>query len=135
MGAWYTIGLLVGVGVSLGILAAGVVPRWPAAALAAGALGALIGILAFHWTQAVGGGLGGLTGGLASTPVVAGALRRGGTRIGLAMLVGAAGVIAAGLAFVPAVGYLEAVVLPALALRLRSKTPERFAGLRTLARD
>jgi len=36
---------------------------------------------------------------------------------------------------VPFVGYLEAVVLPALGLRLRSREPERHAGLRTLARD
>ena len=42
---------------------------------------------------------------------------------------------AAGLAFVPVAGYLEAVALPVLALRLRRRTPERYAGLRTLARD
>jgi hypothetical protein len=74
-------------------------------------------------------------GGLAATPVVSGALRRGGTRAGLALLVALGAVVAAGIAFVPALGYVEAVVLPALALRLRAKTPERFAGLRTLARD
>jgi hypothetical protein len=36
---------------------------------------------------------------------------------------------------VPALGYLEAVALPALAARLRRRSPERYAGLRTLARD
>jgi hypothetical protein len=51
------------------------------------------------------------------------------------VLVGLAAVVTAGLAFVPALGYLEAVVLPALALRLRRREPERYAGLRTLARD
>ena len=30
---------------------------------------------------------------------------------------------------------IEAVVLPAFALRLRRREPERYAGLRTLARD
>ena len=135
MGAWYTIGLLVGIGVALGILAAGIVPRAPVAALAAAVVGAVIGVLVFKWWQAIGGGAGGIAGGLAAAPVVTGALRRGGTRAGLALIVGIAAVVAAGLAFIPAVGYLEAVVLPALAVRLRGKTPERFAGLRTLARD
>jgi hypothetical protein len=135
VGAWYTIGLLVGLGVSFGILAAGLVPRGPIAALVAAAVGVVLGVLVFHWMQGVGGAAGGLVGGLAATPVVAGALKRGGTRGGLALLVGLGAVVAAALAFIPAVGYVEAVVLPALAVRLRRKTPERFAGLRTLARD
>ena len=33
------------------------------------------------------------------------------------------------------VGYLEAVAVPALGARLRSRAPERHAGLRSLARD
>jgi hypothetical protein len=66
---------------------------------------------------------------------VTGALRRGGTRGGTATLVALAALVTAGLAFVPVVGYLEAVALPALALRLRRREPERYAGLRTLARD
>jgi hypothetical protein len=40
----------------------------------------------------------------------------------------------AALAFVPVVGYLEAIVVPALGLRLRRRAPERHAGLRTLAK-
>jgi hypothetical protein len=51
------------------------------------------------------------------------------------LLVGAGAVLAAGLAFVPVVGYLEAAALPVLGLRLRRREPERHAGLRTLARD
>jgi len=39
------------------------------------------------------------------------------------------------LAFVPLVGYLEAVAVPALAARARRRRPERYAGLRSLARD
>ena len=74
-------------------------------------------------------------GGLGATPIVRGALRRGGTRGGVAAIVGAAALVAAALAFVPFVGYVEAVVLPALGLRTRSREPERHAGLRTLARD
>ena len=67
--------------------------------------------------------------------VVAGALRRGGTRGGTGALVGGGALLLAGAAFIPVVGYLEAVALPALAARLRRTQPERYAGLRTLARD
>ena len=41
----------------------------------------------------------------------------------------------AALAFVPAVGYLEAVALVVLAVRARRRRPGRYAGLRSLARD
>ena len=135
MGDWYTVGLGVGLGVALGVLAAGVLPRRYVAPVLAAAAGVGIGFLIEDWNEAVGGLLGGLAGGLGATPVVAGALRRGGTRGGLAALVGAAALAAAALAFVPFFGYLEAVVLPALGLRLRAREPERHAGLRTLARD
>jgi hypothetical protein len=43
--------------------------------------------------------------------------------------------VLAALALVPFLGYLEAVAVPALATRARHRRPERFAGLRTLARD
>ena len=49
--------------------------------------------------------------------------------------VGLAAAALAGLAFVPGLGYVEAAVLPLLALRARRREPERHAGLRTLARD
>ena len=35
---------------------------------------------------------------------------------------------------IPVVGYLEAIALPAVAARLRRRSPERYAGLRTLAK-
>jgi len=135
MGAWYTIGILVGLGAAFGILTAAVVPRVVVVALVAVAAGVAVGFLVFDWDEALGGAIGGALGGLGATPVVAGALRRGGTRGGTAVLVGAGALAAAGLAFVPVVGYLEAAVLPALGLRLRRREPERHAGLRTLARD
>jgi len=134
MGAWYWIGVLAGLGAALGILCTGIVPRRVAALFAAVVAGA-IGITVFGWDEAVGGLVGGVTGGLGAIPILRGALRRGGTRGGLAALVALSALVAAGLAFVPVLGYLEAVVLPALALRLRAKEPERYAGLRTLARD
>jgi hypothetical protein len=135
MGAWYWIGVLVGVGVAAGLVFAAVVPRWFVAALPAAAIGAVLGILVSHWPEAVGGGLGGVAGAVGAAPVVAGALRRGGTRGGLALFVGLGALVVAGLAFVPVLGYLEAAALPALGFRLRSRLPERYAGLRTLARD
>jgi hypothetical protein len=70
----------------------------------------------------------------AGAQVVTGALRRGGTRGGLAVLVAGAALVVAALAFIPIVGYLEAVVVPALAARLRGRAAERYAGLRTLAK-
>lgn len=135
MGSWYTIGLLAGLGVAVGVLAAGLFPRLAAAALGAVVVALGIGFARFDWDEAVAGAVGGALGALGATVIVTGALRRGGTRSGTAVLVGVAAVVAAGLAFVPALGYLEAVVLPALALRLRRREPERYAGLRTLARD
>ena len=135
MGTWYTIGILVGLGAAFGIVAAGIVPRYVVAVVAAVVVAVVVGLLVWDWDEAVGGAVGGVLGALGATTVVAGALRRGGTRGGTALLVGAGAVVAAGLAFVPVVGYLEAVVIPAIGLRLRRREPERHAGLRTLARD
>jgi hypothetical protein len=45
-----------------------------------------------------------------------------------------AAIVAAGLAWIPVDGYLEAAALPAVAARLRRRSPERYAGLRTLAK-
>ena len=135
MGDWYTIGVSAGLGAAIGVLAAGFFPRrWIAPVLAA-IVGLGIGLLVENWQEAVAGFVGGFLGGLGATPVVRGALRRGGTRGGTAALVGGAAVVVAALAFIPIVGYLLAVALPAFGLRTRSREPERHAGLRTLARD
>jgi hypothetical protein len=73
---------------------------------------------------------------VSSVPIVAGALRGGGTRRGVAALVVLTGFVVAALGFVPAVGYLEAVAAPLLAARARRRGgPRRYAGLRILARD
>jgi ammonia channel protein AmtB len=79
--------------------------------------------------------VGGVVGAACTVVVVAGALRRGGTRGGLALLVAAAAAALAALALVPAAGFLEALALPVLAIRLRRTQAERYAGLRTLAKD
>lgn len=139
MGDWYTIGLALGIGTALGALFAGLLSSTPlgraAAIVLAGVAGAAAGFAIEDWTEIAGGAVGGLVGAGAAIVVVAGALRRGGTRGGLALIVAAVAAGLAGLAFVPGAGYLEAVALPALAARLRRTQAERYAGLRTLARD
>ena len=140
MGEWYTIGLALGLGAALGTLIAGLLATqpWgrPAAAAVPGVLGgALVGFAIDDWTEILAGAGGGAVGALAAAVVVTGALRRGGTRSGLALIVAVLAGGLAGLAFVPLVGYLEAVVLPVLAARLRRTQAERYAGLRSLARD
>ncbi len=135
MGSWYWIGVLAGVGVAIGILLAGILPRTVIVCLLAAVAGAAIGFGVFGWPEAVGGALGGVSGGFGATPVVVGALRRGGTRLGVGGLVALVALAAAAIAFIPIAGYLEAVLMPALAIRVRRQTPERYAGLRTLARD
>ena len=138
MGDWYTIGLAAGLGAAIGLLFAGLLSATPlgraAAVVLAAAAGVLAGLAIDDWTEALGGGAGGLVGGAAATVVVAGALRRGGTRGGTALLVAAAAILLAAAAFVPALGYLEALALPVLAVRLRRRAGERYAGLRTLAK-
>jgi hypothetical protein len=141
MGAWYWIGVAAGLGAAAGVLLAGTL-RVAAIALAvvAAAVGAGLGygIDAWRpgsWGDVVAGAAGGLAGALGAATIVRGALRRGGTAFGTALIVGAAALVVAGLAWAPAVGYLEALALPALAARLRRRSPERYAGLRTLAKD
>ena len=139
VGDWYTIGLALGLGIAIGTLFAGLLTATPlgraAAVVLAGAAGALVGTLIDDWTELVAGGIGGVLGAAGAAIVVAGALRRGGTRAGLALIVAALAAGIAALAFVPAAGYLEAVALPLLAVRLRRTQAERYAGLRTLAKD
>jgi hypothetical protein len=139
MGDWYTVGLAAGLGVALGTLFAGLLAAssWGrlAAVVLGAAGGAVAGMAVEDWEELAGGAVGGVLGGAAAAVVVAGAVRRGGTRGGLALIVAGVAVGLAALAVVPALGYLEAALLPALAVRLRRTQPERYAGLRTLARD
>jgi hypothetical protein len=136
---WYTIGLALGLGLAAGVLLAGLLSTTAvgrvAAILGAGAVGIAVGLVVEDWAEAVAGGAGGVVGAAVAILLVAGALRRGGTRGGLALIVGGAALALAALAFVPVAGYLEAIVLPALAARLRRAQGERYAGLRTLAKD
>ena len=138
MGAWYTIGLALGVGVGAGVLAAGLlargVPGIVVAAIGGAVTGALAGWLVGDAAEVIAGAIGGPLGAFGAAQLVLGAMKRGGTKGGIAFLIAAAGIVVALLALVPVLGYAEAVVVPALAARLRRRYPERYAGLRTLAK-
>jgi len=141
MGSWYWIGVAAGLGTGAGIVLGALLPEgrigWLAglAALLAVGAGIGIGLLVGGWPEAVAGGVGGLLGVVASAPIVAGAVRGGGTRLGLAAIVGVVGLVVAALAFIPIVGYLEALAAPIVAFRMRRRGGERYAGLRILAKD
>ena len=146
MSSWYWIGLATGIGVGAGIALGalllftdGLIERRSESIV--DVLGEFVAALSpatwagGPWPEAAGGGSGGLLGAVSSVPIVAGALRGGGTRLGIAAIVAFAGLAVAALGLVPGVGYLEAVAAPVLALRLRSRGGRRFAGLRILAKD
>jgi hypothetical protein len=138
MGDWYWIGLLAGLGTALGLLLSGGLGGTRAGIVAAAALagggGLLMGLVIGEWDEAIGGAIGGVLGAGGAAQIVQGTLRRGGTRSGTAVWIGVGGLLAAALALVPGVGYLEAVALPFVGARLRTRAPKRYAGLRSLAK-
>jgi hypothetical protein len=135
VGHWYTIGILVGLGTAIGIACTATLGRVLAGLVLAAVVSVVIGFAFGDWERAVGGLVGAICGALGSGPLVTGSLRRGGTRGGTATLLAGGALVGAGLAFVPVLGYLEALAVLVLGLRLRRRAPDRHAGLRTLARD
>lgn len=139
VGWWYTLGVCTGLGVALGVLFAGALSSSRIGMLSAAVLGiaagTVVGVFLWDWLEAAGGGVGGALGALGAGQLVQGTLRRGGTRAGTALLVALGAVVLGALAFVPILGYLEAIAVPLLGARLRHHAPERYAGLRSLARD
>lgn len=145
MGWWYWIGVSAGFGVAVGVLVGGMAGAARTGLVAAAAaVAVLLGAGLGYGVDALrpggvadiaAGAVGGLLGLLGAVQIATGALRRGGTRGGTATLLGGGAFIVAGIALIPIAGYLEAVALPALGLRLRRARPERYAGLRTLGRD
>jgi hypothetical protein len=139
MAGVYWIGVFLGLGLAIGVFLAGLLGVTRAGVLAAVALAAVagfaLGIFLGDEPEAAAGAIGGIFGGVATAEIVRGALRRGGARLGTALLVGVAAVVVAALAFIPVAGYVEALALPLLAARMRRRQPERYAGLRSLARD
>jgi hypothetical protein len=135
VGTWYWIGVCAGLGAALGVLGLGVFGdvrvALPVTLVAAAAAGWFLA----EWSGVIAGAIGGVLGSVGATPTVRGALARGGTRAGTAVLVGGAALVLAALSFVPVLGYLLALALPVLGLRVRRREGERHAGLRILARD
>jgi hypothetical protein len=137
--AVYWIGVALGLGVSVGVLLAGLLAqgrvRMATAIGGAAAVGAGLGFLIWGGQEAIAGALGGAVSAAGTAGLVRGALRRGGVRGATAALIGIAALVCAALAFVPFLGYVEAVLIPALGARARRREGERYAGLRILARD
>ena len=131
MGDWWTIGIFVGLGTSMGVAATGALRRAIIGGVVAAVVAVALGLVFGEWDEAAGGLVGAACGAFGSAPLVSGTLRRGGT----ALLLAGASLVGAILAFVPILGYLEAVAVLALGWRLRRRSPDRHAGLRTLAKD
>ena len=138
MGEWYEIGVTVGIGVAAGIAFAGVLAglRFGVAStlLGAVAVGIVAGLLVNGWIGATGGVVGAVIGSISAAAVVRGAGRRGATVGGTAFLLVGAAIVVGLLALIPVVGYVEAVVLPIVAARRARRSPEKYAGLRSLAK-
>jgi hypothetical protein len=139
MGSWYWIGVTAGLAVAIGVLLVGLLAgiRWAVglALIAAAGAGVLVGLALGEWDEAVGGLAGGVLGAIGAAQVASGTLRRGGTRFGTAALMAGVAVVIAAIAWIPLAGYVEAALVPAFGARLRRRAPERYAGLRSLARD
>jgi hypothetical protein len=135
----YWVGVFLGLGVGIGVALAGALGAarlaFAAAVLAGAAIGAVLGLALAGLEDAIAGGVGGLAGAAGVRQLISGTVQRGGTRVATAVLTGVAGLVLALLAFVPLLGFLEALAVPALGVRLRRREPSRYAGLRTLARD
>ena len=138
MGSWYTIGLSLGLGLGLGVVLVGILGSnvfgVGVGVVVGAALGVSLGLAIGDTAEAIAAGVGGSLGALSAAAAVHGALRRGGTRIGIAAYLGVLGLVICLVALIPAVGYVEAVAIPLLAARMRGRQAARFAGLRTLAK-
>ena len=102
--------------------------------LGAVAVGIVAGLLVNGWIGATGGVVGAVIGSISAAAVVRGAGRRGATVGGTAFLLVGAAIVVGLLALIPVVGYVEAVVLPIVAARRARRSPEKYAGLRSLAK-
>jgi len=144
MGLWYWIGVAAGLGTASGVLLSGLPLRRTVPAVDALAAVLVGGVVALsvagphrgHWSDVAAGAIGGGAAYVGAAIIVAGAFRRGGTRVGLAVIMFGIAFVFVGIALIiPAAGFVEAIAVPTLAWRLRRMQPERYAGLRTLAKD
>jgi hypothetical protein len=134
----WLMGIAAGIGTALGLAAAGAFARSDRAPLLAAAValvgGGLIGWLLFDWKAGLVGAIAGALGGVGAGTFARGAVRRGGTLGGTAVILVGAALLALALSFIPIVGFLEAIAIPVVGLRSRRRAGEKYAGLRTLAK-
>jgi hypothetical protein len=134
----YEIGVALGMGLALGIACAGVLAGWRygiiASAAGAVGVGLVAGLLVHGWLDVPGGVAGAMIGAVSGSVVVRGAVRRGATLGATAMMFIGAAIAISFISIIPLVGYVLAVVIPVVAYRRVRSEPERFAGLRTLAK-
>ena len=137
MGAWYWIGVSVGLGAAAGVLVAGFARRGSSSLRSSSRLrpasASAIAIDAWQpggWGDSSAARVGGLAGALGAAQIVRGALRRGGTAAARRRSSPAPRSSRPALAWIPAVGYLEALALPAAR---RAPPPPRARALRRAA--
>jgi hypothetical protein len=120
---WYWLGVLLGLGVSAGVVGAeGRRPFLGGIALVLVGVAIAVALVGLAWWGLVAFAGSGLLSGYA--------LRR---LSGAARLLGS--LVTTGLSFVPAAGYLLAVAAPLAGVRLGRRAGSRYAGLRVLAKD
>jgi hypothetical protein len=134
----FTIGMSVGMGLAAGVLLAGILAGWKHGLIAStvGALGVGIvaGLLVKGWLGLPGGMVGAIVGAVSAGTIVRGALRRGATVGPTAFLLACAAMMIAFASLIPLVGFVFLVVVPVVAYRRARSEPERYGGLRTLAK-
>jgi hypothetical protein len=120
---WYWLGVLLGLGVSAGVVGAeGRRPFLGGIALVLVGVAIAVALVGLAWWGLAAFAGSGLLSGYA--------LRR---LSGAARLLGS--LVTTGLSFVPAAGYLLAVAAPLAGVRLGRRAGSRYAGLRVLAKD
>lgn len=138
MAETYEVGVALGMGVAVGVILAGILaPRrygFVAALVGVVVIGFVGGLLIRGWLDVPGGVIGGVIGASSAAVVVRGALRRGATMGGTAFILASAGVAIATVSLIPVVGYIVAIGAPIWSFRKVRSEPERYAGLRTLAK-
>ena len=139
MWEWYRIGVAAGIGAGVAVIAAAWLARTRPGALLAILIGAAGGIaVGFRARRLEGRARRGdrrCARRARRRPLAAGTLRRGGTVIGTGILIGLAGLAIAALALIRFSATSKRSRCRRWPRAPAAREPERYAGLRTLARD